>query len=88
MNDEPEILASLDQLAGVWATRVDVFRTATDFTLDFTRTDVRFPAEAILVARVALAPGIASKLLRALDASWNEYQRGILPPAIFDEEQP
>jgi hypothetical protein len=83
---DDEVLASLEQLGGVWATDVDIYRTRTDFTLDFLRSDPRSPNQAVLVARVELAAGTAGNLVRDLDARWTDYERGILPPEVFGEE--
>jgi hypothetical protein len=81
-----DLLYSLERLSGVWATNVDVYRTRTDFTLDFLRSDPRSPSRAVLVARVAVAAETAGDLVRDLEARWIEYERGILPPEIFGEE--
>jgi hypothetical protein len=63
--DEPGFLYSLERLAGVWATAARVYRTHTDFTVDFLRDDPSAPppGQAVLVARVAMSPATAGDLL-------------------------
>lgn len=72
MEEEPEIVMPPDQLAGVWANRVDVHLTPHEFTIDFVRID---PEEAIgiCVARVSFSPTVASQLLDKLEPLLREW---------------
>jgi len=75
------------KVAGVWATVPRVYRTRDEFTIDFWRTDPATPppGREILVARVALSPRAASRLLDKLGDRWRDYERGILPDELQDE---
>jgi hypothetical protein len=85
----PQPIVPREQFAGVWANRVDVFRSPHEFTIDFLRSDPIEPARGrpVLVARVALSPLLASELIESLQRLWKEYAAGKLPKEMFDGDE-
>jgi hypothetical protein len=87
-DDSVDILASGDQLAGVWANEVRVFRRREEFMLDFLRVDISSspPREAVLVARVALPPSRVNRLLDLLDFEMGGYAAEGFPREVYGDE--
>jgi hypothetical protein len=67
----PDIRETYESLAGVWANHFDVFWSPHEFTIDFTRLELREdkpPERGIAVARVAMSPALMLQLRQALDS--------------------
>jgi hypothetical protein len=87
-DEEPEIVFEPSQLAGVWANRFLISPSEHEFTLDFFRVDasVPDPGRAVLVARIAFSPLLASALIDKLMEEWQWYARKeLLPEGEGDE---
>jgi uncharacterized protein DUF3467 len=79
-----ELIIEPEQMAGVWANSFDVVQSDHEFTLDFARLDFRErpPARGILVARIALSPLLAMRLLDSLQAEWSAYAAKAMPKEV------
>jgi hypothetical protein len=83
---EYEIVLEPQHLAGVWANWARVSQTIHEFTLDFVRLDPTIN-KGIVVARVSVSPLFVTQLIDALREEWAKYERRVLPPEVYGDEQ-
>ncbi len=77
---EPEIEASDEQLAGVYANWTRVIYSTNEFTIDFVRLDpaAEWP-RGIMVSRIAVPPNAFAIFTDQAQAAWSEYLRRAMP---------
>ena len=80
--EQPEIVITEANMAGVYANYARVSHSPYEFTLDFARIEgvEGGRAQGIVVARVSMSPLLVSQLLSALQENWERYAERALPP--------
>ena len=73
-----------EQEGGVWANDIEVSFSEHEFTLDFIRLD--HPRQrGVVVARVAISPGLMTRVIDLLGPVWSDYAGRAMPPEVHDE---
>ena len=87
----PDVSATPETLAGVWANDVLVTLGEQEFTLDFIRLDYSTgspPQRGVHVARVACGPLLVTRLLDELDRAWQSYAETTMPKEVRGDDGP
>ena len=79
----PNVIATPDQMGGVWSNWARVSHSPYEFTLDFVRLDFTMnPPQGVLVARVNLSPLMITQLMEALQMNWDGYAEKSMPKEV------
>jgi hypothetical protein len=85
----PNILATPDALAGVFANWAQVSLSEHEFTVDFARMDPTAPppGTGVLVSRIAMSSVLMRQLLNLLEAAWADYAEKVIGGEVENDGQ-
>ena len=83
---QPEIVITLDQMAGVWANWAHVTYARHEFTIDFARIDPVAPV-GVVVARISGSSAFVMELIDKLNDVWQHWARRAMPPETGESNE-